>query len=76
VKSRFIFTIFSKLISFGQLKLHAPVFEQFPNLQVFGEAGAGKSQSVIMLSRLHWYRNSHGLATATSYTPFAIDTKR
>lgn len=51
------------------------LFEQFPNLQVFGEAGAGKSQSVIMLSRLHWYRNSHGLATATSYTPFAIDNK-
>ena len=51
------------------------LFEQFPNLQVFGEAGAGKSQTVIMLSRLHWYRGSHGLATATSYTPFAIDNK-
>ena len=51
------------------------LFEQFPNLQVFGEAGAGKSQTVIMLSRLHWYRNGHGLATATSFTPFAIDNK-
>ena len=28
-----------------------------------------------MLSRLHWYRNGHGLATATSFTPFAIDNK-
>ena len=51
------------------------LFEQFPNLQVFGEAGAGKSQTIIMLSRLHWYRNGHGLATATSFTPFAIDNK-
>lgn len=51
------------------------LFGQFPNLQVFGEAGSGKSQSVIMLSRLHWYRNDHCLATAASYTPFALDSK-
>ena len=51
------------------------LFEQFPNLQVFGEAGSGKSQTIIMLSRLHWYRGEHGLATATSFTPFALDNK-
>lgn len=51
------------------------LFGQFPNLQVFGEAGSGKSQSVIMLSRLHWYRGDPCLATAASYTPFALDSK-
>ena len=51
------------------------LFDQFPNLQVFGEAGSGKTQTVITLSRLHWYRNDHGLATATSFTPFAFDNK-
>lgn len=51
------------------------LFNQFPVLQIFGEAGSGKSQTVVMLSRLHWYMQDCGLATASSYTPFTIDSK-
>ena len=50
-------------------------FQQFPVLQIFGEAGAGKTQSVYMASRLHWYKNDMGLDTAHSYTPFTLDNK-
>ena len=49
------------------------LFGQFPLLQVYGEAGAGKSQSVLMLSRLHWYLYHPDLKHASSFTPFTLD---
>lgn len=49
------------------------LFNQFPLLQVYGEAGSGKSQSVLMLSRLHWYMYHPDVKHAASFTPFTLD---
>lgn len=49
------------------------LFNQFPLLQVYGEAGSGKSQSVLMLSRLHWYLYHPDVKHAASFTPFTLD---
>lgn len=54
--------------------LYLKNFKQFPLLQVYGEAGAGKSQTVMMLSRLHWYLTDVSVKSASSCTPFAMDT--
>lgn len=51
--------------------LHA--FDKFPLLQVQGQAGAGKTQTMLMLARLHWYRQDVPLSSATSFTPFSLD---
>lgn len=50
------------------------LFNQFPLLQVYGEAGAGKSQSVWMLAHLHWYLTEISMKSASSCTRFALDT--
>lgn len=49
------------------------LFAQFPLLQIYGEAGAGKSQSLILLTRLHWYLTPFDLKSAASFTPFTLD---
>ena len=58
---------------FRSVFLH--LFNQFPMLQVFGEAGSGKTQTVFMLSKMHWYTGSCSLSTASAYTNFTIDNK-
>lgn len=47
--------------------------DQFPLLQVFGEAGSGKSQTAILLSRLHWWQRETSTKSAMSMTNFALD---
>lgn len=47
--------------------------QQFPILQVYGEAGSGKSQTALMLSRLHWFHREPTLKSAVSMTAFAVD---
>lgn len=49
------------------------LFNKFPLLQIYGEAGAGKSQTVLMLSRLHWYLTPYDIKSAASFTPFTLD---
>lgn len=49
------------------------LFRQFPLLQIYGEAGAGKTQTMIVLSRLHWYLTPFEIKSATSFTPFTLD---
>lgn len=51
------------------------LFNQFPVLQIFGEAGSGKTQTCYVCSRLHYYTGDMGLATAMSYTNFTLDNK-
>jgi len=54
--------------------VHHHLFGQFPLLQIYGEAGAGKSQTVLLLSRLHWTRGENiTMKSATSLTSFALD---
>jgi hypothetical protein len=51
------------------------VCRQFPLLQVFGEAGSGKTQTVEMLARLHWSTQENvSIKSATSMTAFALDS--
>jgi hypothetical protein len=51
------------------------LFSQFPMLQIYGEAGSGKTQTVLALSHLHWFREQNiSVRSALSHTPFAIDT--
>ncbi len=47
--------------------------DQFPLLQVYGEAGSGKSQTAILLSRLHWWQRETSTKSAMSMTNFALD---
>lgn len=49
------------------------IYKQFPLLQVYGEAGAGKSQTVWMMAHLHWFMNDISMKSAASCTPFAMD---
>lgn len=50
-------------------------FGQFPVLHIYGEAGAGKTKSVEVLSRLHWFHKERvSIKSATSSTNFALDT--
>lgn len=46
---------------------------QFPLLQVYGEAGSGKSQTAMTLSRLHWALREVSTKSAMSMTNFALD---
>lgn len=48
-------------------------FDQFPLLQIYGEAGAGKSQSVLLLAHLHWNMMPISVKSAASCTAFALD---
>lgn len=49
------------------------LFDQFPLLQLYGEAGSGKSQTMLLMSRLHWFRREVALKSCMSLTPFALD---
>lgn len=47
---------------------------QFPSLQVYGEAGSGKSQTLMLLARMHWASNNGvSLKAAMSCTNYALD---
>lgn len=50
------------------------LFHQFPLLQIYGEAGAGKTQTVLLLAHLHWYLTEISIKSATSFTNFALDS--
>lgn len=50
------------------------LFNQFPLLQVYGEAGSGKSQTIWTLAHLHWYMTDVSIKSAASCTPFAMDS--
>lgn len=54
--------------------VYLEAFNQFPLLQIWGEAGSGKSQTVWMLAHMHWYLKEISMKSATSCTPFAVDT--
>lgn len=54
--------------------LYLDLFGQFPMLQIYGEAGAGKSQTVLLLAHLHWYNREISVKSAASCTAFAMDT--
>lgn len=50
------------------------LFKQFPLLQIYGEAGAGKTQSVLLLSHLHWFMKERiSVNSATSCTNYTMD---
>jgi hypothetical protein len=49
-------------------------FNQFPLLQVYGEAGSGKSQTVWMLAHMHWHLKEISVKSSASCTPFAVDS--
>ncbi len=49
-------------------------FRQFPLLQAYGESGAGKTATVMALSKLHWYVQTPPLNSAMGLTPFALET--
>ncbi len=54
--------------------IYLELFGQFPLLHIYGEAGAGKTKSVEILSRLHWYQKSRvHIMSAISSTNFALD---
>lgn len=50
------------------------LFRQFPMLQVYGTAGSGKTQTIMLLSHLHWYiKERISVRSAASCTSFALD---
>jgi len=55
--------------------IYLRLFGQFPMLQAFGEAGSGKSQSIITMAHFHWYMSDRiSIKSAMSFTPFALDS--
>ena len=50
-------------------------YRQFPILQVFGQAGAGKSKTVELLNHLHYYMAPPQQVMPTGYTQYAMKTK-
>lgn len=49
---------------------------QFPLLQVYGEAGSGKTQTVQLLAHLHWYDPDRvSVKSCLSSTPFALEVQ-
>ena len=49
-------------------------FGQFPLLQVYGASGSGKTQTVKLLSHLHWYSSERvSIKSATACTAYALD---
>lgn len=51
------------------------LFRQFPMLQVYGEAGSGKTQAIMTLAHLHWYiKERISVKSASSCTSFALDS--
>jgi hypothetical protein len=54
--------------------LYLHLFQQFPLLQAFGQAGSGKTQTVLMLAHLHWFMpERRSVKSALSATNYAID---
>lgn len=50
------------------------VMRQFPLLQVYGEAGSGKTQTVQLLAHLHWYDSDRiSVKSALACTPFVLE---
>lgn len=54
--------------------VYLELFNQFPLLQIYGEAGSGKSQTVWMLAHMHWYLKEISIKSSSSCTPFAVDS--
>ncbi len=55
--------------------LYLKMCNQFPLLQVYGEAGSGKSQTVHMLSHLHWFMPEKiSIKSASSFTNYSMDS--
>lgn len=54
-------------------RIHHKASGQFPVCQVFGQAGSGKTQTVLLLAGMH-YQSTHDSSTinADSLTPFAV----
>lgn len=48
------------------------LFDQFPMLQIWGEAGAGKTQTVLLLCKLHWYTREISIRSAAACTTYAL----
>jgi hypothetical protein len=48
---------------------------QYPLLHVYGTAGAGKSQTCLLMLNMHYYKKQTELSMATSLTPHAMKTK-
>lgn len=53
--------------------VYLELFNQFPMLQVYGEAGAGKTQMIWMLAHMHWHTKEISIKSAASCTAFAVD---
>lgn len=54
--------------------LYLRLFHQFPIVQIFGEAGSGKTQTVKLLAHLHWYVTELiSMRSAMSPTSFALE---
>lgn len=53
--------------------VYLKLFKEFPMLQVWGEAGAGKTQTIQLLARLHWYANEVPVKSSASCTPYVLD---
>ena len=54
--------------------VYLELFNQFPLLQLYGEAGSGKSQTVWMLGHLHWHLKEISVKSSASCTAFALDS--
>lgn len=53
--------------------VYLDLFNQFPLLQVYGEAGSGKSQTIWMLAHMHWYLKEISVKSSASCTAYALD---
>ena len=47
-------------------------YAQFPLLQIYGGASAGKSKTISLLSHLHFHLGKPKITSASQYTPFAL----
>jgi len=61
-------------VSAFQRQIYHQLFEQFPLLQVYGQAGAGKSQTVRRFLALHYYRQEPKEIMVSNTTPYVIST--
>lgn len=53
--------------------LYLHLFRQFPMLQVYGGAGEGKTKTIEVVARMHWYRVDLPIKSAMSFSPWAMD---
>ena len=47
-------------------------YHQFPLLQIYGGASAGKSKTIALLSHMHYHLHTPKITSASQYTPFAL----